>query len=187
MAFAFFTQLTGRSSSGTDAGGSFGHNHNREEPVRPIQASRSLAFMKFTRLAAVAALAAILALAVPVRAVWADGAASTRNILIGVGAAAATLVIINHNRKVHEKYAEDAQRQAALQQANHNAWAAYSQERRAYQQEVAVNAELKKELSYQHAVVEQQRRKLAASNAHPAFAAATPVNGEVVSYGWGDL
>jgi len=57
----------------------------------------------------------------------ADGAASTRNILLG--GAAATLLIINHNRKVHQKYADYDRRQAETQAQANNAEAAYQSAR----------------------------------------------------------
>ena len=55
------------------------------------------------RLACFTFAAALAATALPSAPALADGAASTRNILLG--GAAATLLIINHNRKVHQKYA----------------------------------------------------------------------------------
>ncbi len=143
------------------------------------------------------AITGTLAFAFPAAPARANGAASTRNlILLG---AAATYLIIQHNRKVHEKYAEDAQRQAALEQENNNAWAAYHQEQRAYNEEVAVNQSLKKEVAYQHNVVQQQRRQLAAMNLHRNFiaqgaavAAAGPHGSQgrqvaMASFGWGQL
>jgi hypothetical protein len=137
------------------------------------------------------AIVGALALAVPAMRsapALANGAASTRNILL-LGGAAAAYLIIQHNRKVHEKYAEDAARQAALEQENHDAWAAYKQERRAYQEELAVNRELEKEVGYQHGVVEQQRGELTAMDVQGGFAqqqsAGTGVT--LVSYGWGQI
>ncbi len=156
--------------------------------------------MKLQQALATAALTGVLGFAVPAAPVMADGAASTRNIIFG--AAAASYLIIQHNRKVHERYAEDARRQAALQSENNDAWAAYHQEQRAYDQEVAVNGELKKEVAYQHSVVEQQRRQLASLNVHEGFAAPRAVAAApqprsraarssqqvaMVSYGWGEL
>lgn len=148
------------------------------------------------------ALTGAIGLAVPAAPALADGAASTRNIIFGAAAATGAYLIINHNRKVHEKYAEDARRQAALQSENNDAWAAYHQEQRAYQQQVAVNSDLKREVAYQHNVVEQQRRQLASLNVHNGFVASRPAQNRqvasrqndrasqqvaMVSYGWGDL
>ena len=158
--------------------------------------------MKFKQALATIALTGAIGLTIPAAPVMADGAASTRNIIFGAAAAAGTLLIINHNRKVHEKYAEDARRQAALESENNDAWAAYRQEQHAYQAQVAVNADLKREIAYQHKIVEQQRRQLASLNMHDGFVAARPSTESsgrrvasrdnaqqvaMVSYGWGQL
>lgn len=148
----------------------------------------------------------MMALAVPAAPALADGAASTRNILLGVGAA--TYLIIQHNRKVHEKYAEYDRRQAELKSENNDAWAAYSSEKNAYNNSLAEIVDLKREVAYQHNVIAQQRHQLAMTqrnNARPqttAFVsrpvsrnsgarrvASHPPSKDVamVSYGWGDL
>lgn len=147
------------------------------------------------------ALTGTLALALPAAPAVADGAASTRNLIL-LGGAAATYLIIQHNRKVHEKYAEYDRRQAALSQENNDAWAAYHQEQQAYAQQVQVNQELKKEIAYQHRVVQQQQRELAALGGRSGFyqptahrqvaqhsAVRQAPNNQVamVSYGWGDI
>lgn len=148
------------------------------------------------RLAAAATLAALLTTLAPQAPALADGAASTRNIILG--GAAATLLIINHNRKVHERYAEDASKQAALAQQRDDAWTAYRSEKTAYEHEATVASELKKEVAYQHQVIEGQRRQLAAAKtqtgadfAHQSVARVNTSgkNQEVavVSYGWGSL
>src|SRR5579884_1999025 len=64
--------------------------------------------------AAVAALTALLSATLPVQPARADGAASTRNIILGGALAAGTVLVINHNKKVHQKEAEldSARRQA---------------------------------------------------------------------------
>lgn len=137
----------------------------------------------------------------PSGAVKADGAASTRNILIG--AAAATLIIVNHNRKVHEKYAQDAQAQASLAAQRNDAQAAYAAEKKANQNLQAANSELKREVAYQHDIVTQQNHQIAmmksSSVGSPNYAttakvASTKSNGgshpqtvAVVSYGWGTI
>lgn len=150
-------------------------------------------------------LAAMLALLVPAAPALADGAASTRNILLGVGAA--TYLIIQHNRKVHEKYAEDARRQAELQSENNDAWAAYSSEKNAYSNALAEIVDLKREVAYQHNVVQQLRHQVAVSNrgrgqgfSQTAYAppasrrasstshrAAPGTSVAMVSYGWGQI
>lgn len=147
-------------------------------------------------------LAAMLALLVPAAPALADGAASTRNILLGIGAA--TYLIIQHNRKVHEKYAEYDRRQAELQSENNDAWAAYSSEKNAYNNSLAEVVDLKREVAYQHNVVQQLRHQLAMGNRGGSYqqaAFAPPTRGThrtsshvannnsvaMVSYGWGQI
>lgn len=156
------------------------------------------------RTIAVALAASLLVGLAPSGPVKADGAASTRNILIG--AAAATLLIVNHNRKVHERYAQDAQTQAALAAQRNDAQAAYSSEKKANENLQAANAELKREVAYQHDIITKQNQKLAAvksstltspNYASTASVASTPrrpgVDSNsnqtvaVVSYGWGTI
>jgi hypothetical protein len=121
---------------------------------------------------------------VPATPARADGAASTRNIIIFSAAAAATYLIIRHNRKVHEQQAESARRQAALEEQSNDDSSAYQQSERAYQEEVAVNADLQKEIAYQHSVVEAQRRELASLSVQ---ADSGPGNVAMISYGWGNV
>ncbi|SRR5579872_531392 len=148
----------------------------------------------------------------PARQAVADGAASTRNILLGIGAAAGTLIIINHNKQVHEKYAQDAATQAALANQRDNAQAAYKAELKAYQNQVAVTDNLKREVALkdkviadQSSVIKQQKTQLAqmgvsaqpvaiapvrapASNtARASRSVASGPSSEMVSYGWGTL
>ena len=148
-------------------------------------------------------LAAMLALLVPAAPALADGAASTRNILLGIGAA--TYLIIQHNRKVHEKYAEYDRRQAELQSENNDAWAAYSSEKNAYNNAIAEVGDLKREVAYQHNVVEQLRHQVAMQGRTPSYRETTAFappsaarhtssrhmanNNDVamVSYGWGQI
>ncbi|HLX03280.1 MAG TPA: hypothetical protein VKS80_14340 [Trinickia sp.] len=139
--------------------------------------------MKLKVFLASIALAGSVASSVPAP-VYADGAASTRNILLLGGAAA--YMIIQHNRKVHQKYAEDAQREADLEQQNNDEHAAYEQERRAYNEQVAVTRELQKEVAYQHEVVEQQRAQLSALHVQSGFSAPGS-QVAAVSYGWGNI
>jgi hypothetical protein len=132
--------------------------------------------MKFIRSLAIAtAAAATLSSSFPTTPALADGRASTRNLLL-LGGAAATYLIVEHNRKVHEREAQAAERQAAAEQSSNNAWAAYHQAEHAYQAEAAENAELKREVTYQHTIVKQQRQELASLGAHE--------NG---TYGWGTI
>jgi len=144
----------------------------------------------------------------PASAVRADGGASTRNILFGLGAAAGTLIIINHNRQVHERYAQDAQTQAALAAQRNDAQAAYASEKKANENLAVANDELKKEVAYQHSIIDQQQSKIAMMKSStlsaPAYSAPARVatvsnaNGTVadkstaqtvavVSYGWGTI
>jgi len=153
-----------------------------------------------------AALIGALALAMaPKPMALADGAASTRNILIGVGAAAGTLLIINHNKKVHEKYAEDAQKQAALAEQRDDAQAAAHQYKTAYEHESMVASELKKEVAIQQQQINKLNAAVASLNGpgsnfvatRPAVAVSTQTTSthqvtamaptQVVSYGWGDF
>ncbi|MDQ2679806.1 MAG: hypothetical protein M3Y21_02120 [Candidatus Eremiobacteraeota bacterium] len=150
---------------------------------------------------AVTVLTSMCAAAVPAVPALANGAASTRNIFLG--AAAATYLIIQHNRKVHQRYAEDSRRQAATQQQADNSWAAYHSEQNAYSYEAAQVSDLKREVAYQHGVIVQQRQQLAMAPTHrgfisePSVAMAPALHHSskshsskqvaMVSYGWGTL
>ncbi|MEA2664403.1 MAG: hypothetical protein QOI11_1347 [Candidatus Eremiobacteraeota bacterium] len=165
--------------------------------------------MKY-RLACLSLSAALAATAIPAAPALADGAASTRNIILG--GAAATLLIINHNRKVHQKYAEYDRRQAQTQAAASNAEAAYRSERAAYAHEAALVQGYRHEVAVQHHEVVMLRRQLAlaqkrahaehvaAVRARPAFhplvagarveqRPAVPARqvASSASYGWGAL
>ena len=155
-------------------------------------------------LAAVLAASLLVGLT-PSGAVKADGAASTRNIFIG--AAAATLLIVNHNRQVHERYAQDAQTQATLAAQRNDAQAAYASEKKANENLLAANSELKREVAYQHDIITKQDRQLAmvktSTLTSPNYATTTavattprrpgaagntnPQTVAVVSYGWGTI
>jgi hypothetical protein len=152
--------------------------------------------MKFIvrTLAITAALALGTGLLAP-RPVSADGAASTRNIIFGAAAVGGALVIINHNKKVHEKYAEDAARQAQLQSQANDAQSAYVSQKRAYDQEVALVQQYKREVAYQHQVVVAQQRQideLRSTHSSAFVQPQRPAAGRsgqpmVVSYGWGSF
>lgn len=163
--------------------------------------------MKIKVFLAIGLIAAFLVSLAPAPRALADGAASTRNILLGIGAAAATLIIINHNKKVHEKYAQDAATQASLASQRNDAQAAYQAELRAYNNERALADNYKHEVSVKdeeisdlNALVSQQKQQLAqmgvatqpvavAPVTQPAKHGAAPkvVNTQVVSYGWGTI
>jgi hypothetical protein len=115
--------------------------------------------MNFKQAIAGLTLAGLIAGLVPAAPALADGRASTRNIFLGLGAA--TYLIIQHNRKVHQRYAEDARRQAYAEQQANDAQAAYASERTAYENEAAANSELRQEVAYQHNVILKQDRELA--------------------------
>jgi hypothetical protein len=132
------------------------------------------------RILSAVAVTAVSASLVGTQPALADGAASTRNIIIGGAAAAAgTLILINHNKQVHERYAQDAQRQADLQSQANDAEGAYQSERSAYQHEAAVNSALNREVSLQHQQVVSLERQLSASKRVAAAVSATGRNGFV--------
>jgi len=159
------------------------------------------------RLASFTLAAALAATAVPAAPALADGAASTRNIIIG--GAAATLLIINHNRKVHQKYAEYDRAVARQQARASNAEAAYESERQAYAHEAALVAGYQHEVAVQHQEVLRLRHQLAMSRRTPQHVAAAqpqarpafhplvasarnvperaPTRVATTSYGWGTL
>jgi len=149
------------------------------------------------RILSVAAVLALVAAFYTPRAVLADGAASTRNIIFGAAAVGGALLIINHNKQVHQKYADDAARQAQLQAQSNDAQAAYASQKRAYDQEVALVEQYKREVAYQHQVVETQDRQLAAlrsvhssafiQSATQSTAKARSTQPMLVSYGWGSF
>jgi hypothetical protein len=158
--------------------------------------------MKLFRMIALVMIAAMLGTIAPAVPVSADGGASTRNIILGGAAAAAALIIINHNKQVHARYAADAAQQAALASQRNDAIAAYNSEKKAYDSEALLVDDLRKEVAYQHNIVDQQKQQLSAVQASGAprpanFVAQTtlveqtPVGGQqpvaVVSYGWGTI
>ena len=57
---------------------------------------------------------------IPAAPAYADGAASTRNIIGGAALIGGTLLIINHNKKVHQKEDEMASAQAQAEQSASN-------------------------------------------------------------------
>jgi hypothetical protein len=153
--------------------------------------------MKTRAFVAATLIAAIFVSLAPAPRALADGGASTRNILLGIGAAAGTLLIINHNKKVHQKYAEDAQKQAALSAQANDAEAAYKAEKKAYDNQLAVTNELKKEVAIKDNIITQQKTALAQMGAQTqavvpaAVAVAKPAqmpmghSAQMLSYGWG--
>ena len=118
-----------------------------------------------------------------------------------------TLLIINHNRKVHEKYAEKDRAIARQQARASDAESAYYSERQAYAHEAALVASYQHEVAVQHQEVLRLRHQIAMSRRtaqhvaaaqpqpafHPLVAAATHRPNRAatrvanVSYGWGAL
>ncbi|HEV3158183.1 MAG TPA: hypothetical protein VGZ00_12630 [Candidatus Baltobacteraceae bacterium] len=93
--------------------------------------------------------------------VFADGAASGRNILLTGAAAAGTLLTINHNRLVHEQQDEAARRQTELEAERNQAVFDLEKERRARAHEAVLNAERRSEISRQHAEIVQLSQQAA--------------------------
>ncbi len=111
------------------------------------------------------ALAAMLGLfTLAPAAARADGTASTRNIIFGAAAIGGTLLVINHNKKVHQKYAEYDRHQAETSAERNQAQAAYSSERSAYAHQVSINNELQREVAYQHSALRQRDDALRSRN-----------------------
>lgn len=146
--------------------------------------------MMMKRTLASMALAGALAMsAIPVAPALADGAASTRNIIGGAALVGGTLLIINHNKKVHQKEDEMASAQAQAEENANNAQAAYAAERRAYLAQVAINGEYKREVALQHNLIVRMRNQLASAQ-HAGYVAQAPAQPQrvaTVSYGWGTL
>jgi hypothetical protein len=119
----------------------------------------------------------------------ADGAASTRNIIGGAALVGGTLLIINHNKKVHQKEDEMASAQAQAEENANNAQAAYQSERKAYLAQVALNGEYQHEVAVQHQMIVQMRTQLASAQkaGYAGAAPAQPVRIATTSYGWGQL
>jgi hypothetical protein len=146
--------------------------------------------MKSTRTLASIALAASLA-TLGVRPVPAT-ANATGWIVGGAAVAAGTLLIINHNKKVHEKYAAYDAQVASEQAAANNAQAAYRAERQAYQHEAWLVAEYKHETQVQHRMVVGLEQRLRGHAPRVADASVT-ADGSALrpdangSYGWGTL
>ena len=146
--------------------------------------------MSMKRTLAWTALAGTLAVtSMPAAPALADGAASTRNIIGGAALIGGTLLIINHNKKVHQKEDEMARAQAQAEESANNAQAAYEAERRAYLAQVALNGEYKHEVAVQHQLIVQMRRQLASAQRSSPQAAAPgqPQRVATTSYGWGTL
>ena len=166
--------------------------------------------MNAMRTGAILALTGLLATAVPAAPALADGAASTRNIIGGAAVIGGALLIINHNRKVHQKEAEYQHAQQQAEAERNQAQASYesaSSSSAGYQQRLAAtNRELasyRRTLALQHSEIVKLRHEVAltrpagaqsAAFVQPAPAVRAPAGSEPattrvssVSYGWGRL
>jgi hypothetical protein len=156
--------------------------------------------MKHLKIIAAVTLAAFALALTPKPQALADGAASTRNIIIGTAAAAATVLIINHNKKVHERYAQDAQAQAALALQRDDAKTAAAQYKTAYEHETVVAANLKRQVALQQSQINTLNAQVASLNPSGNFVGGQTASTSsasksvamnpgtqvaVVSYGWG--
>ncbi len=138
--------------------------------------------MKISARITAAALAAAVGLFAAPRPAAADGAASTRNIIFGAAAIGGTLLILNHNKKVHQKYAEYDRRQAETQSQANQAEAAYESERSAYGHEAALVGEYQKEVAYQHAIVHEKDKQIGALEHSLQLAKATSGRERVAAF-----
>lgn len=143
-------------------------------------------------LASIALVGVVAMTAIPAAPALADGAASTRNIIGGAALIGGTLLIINHNKKVHQKEDEMASAQARAEESANNAQAAYAAERRAYLAQVALNGEYKHEVAVQHKMIVQMRNQLAQaqrarSTSTVSTAPGQPTRVATTSLGWGNL
>jgi hypothetical protein len=138
-------------------------------------------------LASFALAGAVAVTGVPAAPALADGAASTRNIIGGAAVVGGTLLIINHNKKVHQKEDEMASAQAQAEENANDAQAAYHSERKAYLAQVALTGEYKHEVAVQHRMIAQLRSQLALAHRTGNAVPAAPARVATTSYGWGNL
>jgi uncharacterized protein HemX len=161
----------------------------------------------FLRTIAAFMLLALAAVALPVTPARADGAASTRNIILGGALAAGTLLILNHNKKVHQKEDELTNARNQAQAERDAAYASYQSEAAGAaalrKQLAAANREmaaLKREVAQQHSEIMRLRKEVSmtrpATPAQSAFIAPAPSKPALtvptlrvasVTYGWGQL
>ncbi len=114
------------------------------------------------------------------RPALADGGSSTRNIIFGAAAIGGTLLVINHNKKVHQRFAEYDRRQAESESERNQAQAAYVHEHQAYQNEVALVRDLQREVAYQHSAIHRRDAQVA-SLRHSLVVAKASRNRQVAS------
>jgi uncharacterized protein (DUF2252 family) len=149
---------------------------------------------------------ALLALTLPALPARADGAASTRNIILGGALAAGTLLILNHNKKVHQKEDELSNARDQAQAQRDQAYASYQSEaasagalRKQLAAENREMASLKRQIAQQNSQIRQLRKQVSETNGNsaknsfigppPTRAASTPPTMRLAqaSYGWGQL
>lgn len=154
----------------------------------------TMRYSAIIRATAIAVLAAFVALFVPAAPAKADGAASTRNIILGGALAAGTLLVINHNKKVHQKEDEISNsRDQAISQRN----AAYANESTLRHQLSLQNQELaslKHQVAQQNAEIQRLRKQTAGVPSQSSFIQPLPkppsnstLKVASESYGWGTL
>jgi len=125
------------------------------------------------------AVTGLLASVVPTAA-YADGAASTRNIILGGALVGGTLLILNHNKKVHQKEDEMAHAQQAAESEAAGAQSAYAHEASvasSYHSQLQAayreNISLKRQLASQHSELMKLRQQVGLlNNGKPANSAA---------------
>ncbi|MBV8599999.1 MAG: hypothetical protein JO359_00395 [Candidatus Eremiobacteraeota bacterium] len=159
--------------------------------------------MLFKKSGIILALIALLASSFPAAPAAADGAASTRNIILGGALVGGTLLILNHNRKVHQKYDELTNARNQAQADRDQAYASYqsaASSSYAYAQRLAATqrelASYRHTLAMQHDEIVKLRHQIALrqDNARSAFVqpnTAKPPSPTVrvasESFGWGQL
>ena len=146
---------------------------------------------------------ALLALTLPALPARADGAASTRNIILGGALVGGTLLILNHNKKVHQKEDELTNARNQAQAERDQAYASYQSEaasasslRKQLAAENREMAALKREVAMQHNQIKKLRGQTSMNGGPsknsfigppPVRAASTPPTMRLASasYGWG--
>lgn len=115
---------------------------------------------------------------------FADGAASTRNIIFGAAAAGVgTWAIVNHNKKVHQKIDEKDAQINSLDQERAGAESSYESQHQAYLQEVAVANHYMAET----AALKREVASLSGQSAQALPPGQQPMRLASTSYGWGQL
>jgi hypothetical protein len=148
--------------------------------------------MSLSRIGIVLALTALVGTTLPAAPARADGAASTRNIILGGALAGGTLLIINHNKKVHQKEDELSNARNQAQAERDQAYSSYQQaaaSANAYRRQLAVENREMVALKRQVAQLRKQVSSAQGTASQSAFIAAAPrvPLATNVAYGWGQL